>query len=48
MKPVPEEDEDDDVKAERERVDKSLNGSSSDDILLVHDLVKKYDKALPD
>ena len=46
--PIPEEFEDDDVKAERERVNASVTDARNGDILLVKDLVKKYDKKDPD
>ena len=44
LPPLPEEDEDEDVKKERERISTCINQSvEHDDILLVHELVKKYE-----
>ena len=36
------------MKEERERVKACINAPDNDDTLLVHDLVKKYEKADPD
>ena len=49
LAPIPEENEEFDVKEERDRVNDRINNPSGEsDMILVHNLVKKYDKKEPD
>ena len=44
--PVKEENEDTDVKEERERVKGAINENNGEDMILVDDLVKKYERTV--